>query len=52
MISSGLLVCSFYLKKKFSTDILKNLLVPLPPLSEQRRIVEKHRELLDKITLI
>ena len=29
-----------------------NLLFPIPPLSEQRRIVEKRRELFDKITLI
>ena len=29
-----------------------NLLFPIPPLSEQRRIVEKQRELFDKITLI
>ena len=29
-----------------------NLLFPIPPLVEQRRIVEKQRELLDKITLI
>ncbi len=29
-----------------------SLLIPIAPLSEQHRIVEKHRELLDKITLI
>ena len=29
-----------------------NLLFPIPPLSEQHRIVEKHQELFDKITLI
>ena len=28
------------------------MLIPLPPLSEQRRIVEKQQELFDKITLI
>ena len=28
------------------------MLIPLPPLSEQHRIVEKQRELFDKITLI
>ena len=38
--------------KNITTDILKNLLVPLPPLSEQRRIVEKQQELFDMITLI
>ena len=37
--------------KNITTDILKNLLIPLPPLSEQSRIVEKRRELFDKITL-
>ena len=29
-----------------------NLLFPIPPLSEQHRIVEQHQELFDKITLI
>ena len=29
-----------------------NLLFPIPPLSEQHRIIEKHQELFDKITLI
>ncbi len=38
--------------KNITTDILKNLLVPLPPLVEQKRIVEKQRELFDKISLI
>jgi len=31
---------------------LKNMLIPVPPLSEQHRIVEKQQELFDKITLI
>ena len=31
---------------------VKNLMFPIPPLSEQRRIVEKQQELFDKITLI
>ncbi|MGN8801491.1 restriction endonuclease subunit S, partial [Candidatus Merdisoma sp. HCP28S3_H6] len=31
---------------------LKNMLIPLPPLSEQHRIVEKQQELFDKIALI
>ena len=38
--------------KNITTDILKNLLVPLPPLAEQKRIVGKQRELFDKISLI
>ena len=38
--------------KNITTDILKNLLVPLPPLPEQHRIVEKQRELFSKITLM
>ena len=38
--------------KNITTDILKSLLVPLPPLLEQRRIVKKQRELFDAITLI
>ena len=38
--------------KNITTDILKNLLVPLPPLLEQRRIIEKQQELFDKIMLI
>ena len=29
-----------------------NLLFPIPPLAEQRRIIEKQRDLFDKITLI
>ena len=36
--------------KNITTDILKNLLVPLPPLVEQKRIIEKQRELFDKIS--
>ena len=31
---------------------LKNMLIPVPPLSEQHRIVEKQQELFNKITLI
>ena len=37
---------------RVSTETMTNLLVPIPPLSEQRRIVEKQQELFDKITLI
>ena len=37
---------------KLAIARIENLLVALPPLSEQRRIVEKKRELFDKITLI
>ena len=29
-----------------------NMLLPIPPLAEQKHIVEKHRELFDKISLI
>ena len=29
-----------------------NMLFPIPPLAEQKRIIEKHRELFDKISLI
>ena len=29
-----------------------NMLFPIPPLAEQKRIVEKQRELFDKISLI
>ena len=29
-----------------------NLLFPIPPLAEQRRIVEKQQEIFNKITLI
>ena len=37
---------------KLAIARIENLLIALPPLSEQRRIVEKQQELLDKITLI
>ena len=37
---------------KLAIARIENLLIALPPLSEQRRIVEKQRELFDKITLI
>ena len=38
--------------KNITTDILKNLLVPLLPLSEQHCIVKKQQELLEIIKLI
>lgn len=37
---------------KLAIARIENLLIALPPLSEQRRIVEKQQELFDKITLI
>ena len=37
---------------KLAIARIENLLIALPPLSEQRCIVEKQRELFDKITLI
>ena len=37
---------------KLAIARIENLLIALPPLTEQRRIVEKQRELFDKITLI
>ena len=37
---------------KLAIARIENLLIALPPLAEQRRIVKKHRELLDKVTLI
>ena len=37
---------------QITQDMLKSQLIPIPPLSEQRRIVEKQRELFDKIPLI
>ena len=39
-------------REGLSATKLMNFLIPLPPLSEQRSIVEKQRELFDKITLI
>lgn len=37
---------------KLAIARIENLLIALPPLTEQRRIVEKQRELFNKITLI
>jgi type I restriction enzyme S subunit len=33
-------------QKRIPTDFVKNLLIPLPPLTEQQRIVEKVDELM------
>ena len=37
---------------QITQDMLKAQLIPIPPLLEQHRIVEKQQELFDKITLI
>ena len=37
---------------RVGTETMTSLFVPIPPLSEQCRIVKKQRELLDKISLI
>ena len=37
---------------RVGTEAMTSLFVPIPPLSEQCRIVEKQRELFDKISLI
>ena len=37
---------------RVGTETMTSLFVPIPPLSEQCRIVEKQRELFDKISLI
>lgn len=37
---------------RVGTETMTSLFVPIPPLSEQCRIVEKQRELFDKISLV